>query len=147
MSANGNETPPDPLAEPSDVRQLIATNLDDPTVNGFLDDAAFANWRANDIEAMGDPTRKRLEAALAAYDIRATRDRSIASGDRQSASLEYDGSALDELRRKVRDLDPSGDLVGDVNTTRRTAGEVASGRPHSRDGIGDRGPPRGYRER
>jgi hypothetical protein len=142
MSANDTETPPEPLAAASDVRQLIATNLDGPTVNGFLDDAAFENWRANDIEAMGDPTRKRLEAALAAYDIRATRDRSIASGSRQSASLDYDGSALDELRRKVRDLDPSGDLLGDVHTTRRSAGEVASGRPHARDGIGDRGPRR-----
>lgn len=140
-----DDTPPEPAADPDDVRGVIATDLDDDALNSKLDDAAFRNWRANNTDEMIDPLRERIEKNLAAYLIRATRDRDVQSGSRQSAQLKYDGSALDELRRTVRDLDPSGELIKQQNVTRRKAGNFDSARPHSHDGIGDTGPegPRG----
>lgn len=137
---SSNDTPPEPLADASDVRSVIATDLDDATITSKIEDAAFRNWRVNNTDEMIDPLRKRIEKNLAAYKIRATLDRDVQSGSRQSAQLKYDGSALDELRRTVRDLDPSGEIIKQANVSRSTTDGVSSGRPHSRDGIGDPGP-------
>jgi hypothetical protein len=139
------DTPPDPVADASDVRDVIATDLGKSAIDTRLADAAFDNWRANDrdLSGMSDALRKRIEKNYAAYLIRATRDRDVQSGSWQSVSLDYDGSALDELRRRVRDLDPTDELLGQEGVTRRSAGGFDSARPHARDGIGDRGPREG----
>ena len=125
-------------ASVSDVRGVIATDLEDSEIISTLEDAWFDNQRVNDLAAMDDPLIEQIEKHLAAYKIRATRDRDLEKGKRKSVSMTYDGSALNELRRKVRDLDPSGELISQAGVTRRTGSHVSSARPHSKDGIGDR---------
>lgn len=144
MSAT--DGPPDPLADADGVRGVIATDLSDSEINQFLDDAAFQNWRVNDLDAMGDPTRQRIEKFLAAHDIRASRDRDFSSASRDSTDLTYDGSALKELRRKVRSLDPSGELVPPPDAATRRSASVGSAKLHGDDGLGADGDPERKRE-
>lgn len=137
MSATNNDTTSqNSTATVGDVHGVIKTNLDQSRVVAKLEDAWYEAQRVNDLEEMDDIDVHQLEKYLAAYLIRAMTDRAIASGDRQLVSLEYEGSSLDELRQQVRRRDPSGELPGDPNVTRRTADHVGSARPHSEDNIG-----------
>ena len=99
-----------PEATPADVRSVIDTELKDAEISPFLDEAAHDAATANDTTAMDTTDLKLLEKYLAAYKIRATRDRAIASADRQSASVEYEGSSLAELESAIERYDPSGTL-------------------------------------
>jgi len=99
-----------PEAEPADVRSAIDTELENSEIKPFLDEAAHDAATANDTTAMDTADLKLLEKYLAAYKIRATRDRAIASADRQSASVEYEGSPLAELESAIERYDPSGTL-------------------------------------
>lgn len=137
MSSSDPENPSG--VEPSDVRGVINTDLEDTVINTKIADAEFRSQRVNDHDEMGDQHVKQLIKHYAAFLIRTTLDRDVSQGSRKSVSLTYDGSALDELRRDVRDLDPSGELIEQTGVTRRTSDHVGSARPHSRDGIGDRG--------
>ena len=124
---------------PDDVRGVISTDLENGVIHTKISDAEFRSKRVNDHEEMGTEHVKQLIKHYAAFLIRTTLDRDVQSGKRKSVSLDYDGSALDELRRDVRDLDPSGELIEQTGVVRRTSDHVGSARPHSRDGIGDRG--------
>jgi hypothetical protein len=90
---------------------------------------------------MDDFHRRTLEKYFTAYKIRAWSDRDISQGSRESVSMTYDGSALEELERQVQRWDPSGELLpgeGDdpaAGTQHRTA-SYGSASPHSADGIG-----------
>lgn len=99
-------------ATPSDVRAVISTDLSDSEVLSYLDDAQFANEKSNDTGDMTTEHIRQIEKYLAAFLIRSVRDRALASGNKESVSLDYDGSALAELRKKIKRLDPSGELAG-----------------------------------
>lgn len=129
-------------ASVSDVRGVINTEAEDGQIVSKLEDAWYDNQRVNDVEAMDEIDVQMLEKYLAALDIRTTIDRSLSSGKRKSVSLTYEDSQVERLRAKVRDLDPSGELCPPSGVVRRTSDHVGSARPHSRDGIGDRGPRR-----
>lgn len=124
-------------ATPAGVRSVIASDLDDDVLDSFIDDAEFRSGRVNDHASMGSEHLTQLIRYYAALLVRSFRDRALDSGSRRSVKLSYDGSALDELRQQVRDLDPSGELASQPGVTRRQATHVGSARPHSRDGIGD----------
>lgn len=128
-----------PVAKPSAVRHVIATDLDDPDINWYLEGATHEIAAHTDISGLSDGHRARLEAYMAAYDIRATKDRPLANASRPSVGLDYQGNALDNLRTKIRDLDPTeGDeLVPEPGVTRSTASHVGSARPHSEDDVRD----------
>lgn len=128
-----------PVAEPSTVRNIIATDLSDPDINFFLEGAAHEIAKHTDISGLTDGHRKRLEAYMAAYDIRATRDRSLDNASRPSVGLDYEGNALDNLRSKIEDLDPTdgNELVPEPGVIRTTADHVDSARPHSEDDVRD----------
>ena len=103
-----------PEATPSNVRSVIATDLSDTQIQAKLDEAAYDNRQANDVGRMDTEQIRYLEQYLAALKIRATLDRPIASAERQSASVEYEGMSLAELRKAVRRYDPSGTLASTV---------------------------------
>ena len=132
----------DPLAEVSDVRDVIATKLDKGDINSWISDAAEENDEVNDTEEMSDSLRKRIEKFYAAYLIRSIRDREAEKGRRNSVTIDYETASVEGLRRQVQSLDPSGELIpeeqdqGEPGVTRRTT-RVGSTRLHSADGIGD----------
>lgn len=99
-------------ATPSNVRSVISTDLSDSEIQSYIDDAVFANEQANDTAEMSTEHIRQLEKYLAAFLIRGVRDRALSSGNKESTSLDYDGSALSELRKKIKRLDPSGELAG-----------------------------------
>lgn len=100
-----------PTADPSDVRDVISTDLSGPEINAKLDDAAFDINRTVE-EDLGTEHRTKLEAHLAALYIRLSTDRSIDSGRGASTQVDFDGSEIGWLRDQVQSLDPSGDLGG-----------------------------------
>lgn len=109
---------PTPTADPSDVRELIETDLTDTDLNAQLGHAAARNERANDVEAMDTYTKGRIEALLAALRIRSTLDRAITSGQSESSTVSFEGSVLAELRLELEELDPSGTLASRVRRNR-----------------------------
>jgi len=131
-----------PLAEVSDVRDVIATKLDKGDIKSWIADAAEENAEVNDTEAMSDSLRKRIEKFYASYLIRSIRDREAEKGRRNSVTINYETASVDGLRRQVQSLDPSGELIpeeqdqGEPGVTRRTT-RVGSTRLHGADGIGD----------
>ena len=124
-------------ATPDDVRVVISTDLDDPVIEKKIEDAEFRSKRVNNHSVMDSEHIDQLIKHYAAFLVRTTLDRDLAGGSRQSVKIDYDGSALEELRQQVRDLDPSGELIGQQGVARRTSDHVGSARPHSRDGIMD----------
>lgn len=100
-------------ATPADVRNVIATDLTNSDIQPFLDDASAEIDEEVETD-LSTSKETRLEKYYAAYLIRAVRDRSISSASRQSADVDYEGSSLDELRRQVQRLDPSGALARTV---------------------------------
>lgn len=99
-------------ATPSDVRAVISTDLSDSEIQSYIDDAQFANEEANDTAEMSTEHIRQLEKYLAAFLIRSFRERAKTDLSQESASVSYDGSALSELRKKIKRLDPSGELAG-----------------------------------
>lgn len=97
-------------ATPSDVRSVIATDLSDGDIQTKLDEAEYRNQQANNTDQMDTQQIRYVEQYLAALLIRETLDRAIATADRQSASVEYEGMSTAALRRSVREYDPSGEL-------------------------------------
>jgi hypothetical protein len=130
----------DPLATPADVRREINTDLDGSALTDRIESAYEDIALATDIEQLNDLHRRKLETYYTAYLIRAWTDRDIEKGDRESVSLTYDGSALEELERKVQSLDPSGDLLpgedgdasaGGLGGVGERRASYGSGRPYS----------------
>lgn len=100
------------VATPGDVRDLIETDLSDEEIQAYLDDAAAENEIVNDVSEQSEEQQRLIEERYAAYLIRAVRERSRSSLSQESASVEFDGVPLDELRRLVARVDPSGELTG-----------------------------------
>lgn len=105
-------------ATPTDVRGVIDTDLTDSEIQNYLDDAEFENTRTNNVGSMTTEHVRQLEKHLAALYIVQSKDRSIASGSSESSRVEFDGSVVDWLRGKVKDLDPSGELALNVHRDR-----------------------------
>ena len=109
----------EPVATPADVKGEIETRLDEESIRFQLDEAAFDNSRENDVAQMEDDVRKRIEQKLAALKILQGKDRQVRQKAVGSASKAYDGDAIERLRRELRQLDPSGDLIEDPDETGR----------------------------
>lgn len=117
---------PTPIAGPSDVEDLIDTDLTYDQISVYLEHAADDNRAVNDVSQLTQYRQKRIEALLAAIKIRGYRDRSVASGDSESTSLDFEGHSLNELRSELARIDPSNQLAfqsavdGDRKVTKTT---------------------------
>ena len=103
----------DPIAQPTDVKKEIDTVLSNSRITDYLEDAAFENDRANGADSQSDELRKRIERKLAALKIIERRERSVSTESRESASVTYEASMVDALKREIQKLDDSGELVSD----------------------------------
>lgn len=114
-------------AQPSDVvlsdgsAGVIATDLSDAEVQGYIDDASYeANQAINDYSEWDSEDKRQLEKYYAALLIRTLADKAIDSTSRETASVTYEGSGLStsELRSKVDSRDPSSTLAWNKDTNR-----------------------------
>lgn len=109
-------------ATPDDVRGVIATDLSDSDIQGYLDDAEFdAEQAISDYNTtLTTDEKTQLEKYYAALLIRELRDKPISSTSRETASVSYEGDTLSitALRRKVDARDPSGELAYNSDTSR-----------------------------
>lgn len=100
---------------------VIATDLTDAQIQGYIDDAAYEAAQAIQNYADKDTEFKtQLEKYLAALRIREIADRSIQNTSRETASVSYEGMSLSALRREVDKRDPTGTLATQRNTDRYT---------------------------
>jgi hypothetical protein len=109
-------------ATPKDVRGVIATSLDDPEIENYLDDAEYEARQAikgYDV-ALSTEDKTQLEKYYAALLIRTLADKGIESTSRETASVSYEGNGLTtkQLRSKVDQRDPSGELAYPKDTDR-----------------------------
>jgi len=108
-------------ATPTDVRGVIATSLDDSEVQNYLDDAEYeAKQAINGYDDLATEDKEQLEKYYAALLIRTLADKGIESTSRETASLSYEGDGLTtkQLRSKVDQRDPSGELAYPKDTDR-----------------------------
>jgi hypothetical protein len=107
-------------ADPDDVKGVIATDLTDPEIQSYLDDAEFeAKAAITDYDTDRTTEEKtQLEKYLAALRIREIRDKAINSTSRETASVDYEGMTLAALRKEVEKRDPSGTLAYNTNSNR-----------------------------
>jgi len=108
-------------ATPTDVRGVIATSLDDPEVQNYLDDAEYeARQAINGYDDLATEDKEQLEKYYAALLIRTLADKGIESTSRETASVSYEGNGLTtkQLRSKVDQRDPSGELAYPKDTDR-----------------------------
>lgn len=141
-SAGSSQTSEHSTATVGDVRGVIATDMTAEQIKSFLEDAWFTIKRKVGYGSLSKPHAERLEKYYAAYLIRSFYDRALDNASRPSVGLDYEGSALENLKNKVDSLDPSDDLIpdDDSNVIRRKVSSINATRPHSKDGIGDDGP-------
>lgn len=120
-----------PEAEPSDVREVLDTQLDDPELTSLLERVA----REIDREYEDSPSvtfedaqhRSDFEAVLTALRIaggRGRRSESVATGRSQ---VTYETSEIDNLRQRVRRTDPGGQFGYSSNIIRDTGRSIATG--------------------
>jgi len=98
---------------------VIATELSDSEIAGYLDDSAYEANAA--ISGYGDwdtEDKKQLEKYVAALKIRMFADRALNSTSRETASVDYEGMSTQELRRAVDRRDPSNTLASQTDTNR-----------------------------
>ena len=97
---------------------VIATDLSDAEIEGYLDDAEYEAQAAiaNYDTALSTEDKRQLEKYLAALLIRTISDKAISSTSRETASVSYEGGGMTtmELRKKVSQRDPSGSLASNV---------------------------------
>jgi len=97
---------------------VIATDLTDPQIQSYIDDAEFEASQAiaNYDTALTTEEKRQLEKYLAALLIRTLSDKAISSTSRETASVSYEGGGMStmELRKKVSQRDPSGTLASSV---------------------------------
>lgn len=101
-------------ATPANVKDLISTDLSNSKIQAYLDDAATENELVNDVSEQSTELTRLIEERYAAFLIRAVRERAKSDLSQESASVSYDGSSLEELRRLVQRVDPSGELASSV---------------------------------
>lgn len=107
-----------PEANPSNVRVEIDTELTDNAVSDLIDRVERDWQREYDATDFADTQHiQDFEATLTALRIASGRGRRAASETRESASIEYETSEVDNLRQRVRQLDP-GNSFG-LGTVRR----------------------------
>jgi len=109
-----------PTANVDDVEGVIDTSLEDSEITNFLNDAEFEAEQAisNYSSNLTTTEQTQLEKYLAALRIRETKDRSISSTSRETASVSYEGMSLSALRREVDKRDPSGTLASRTDASR-----------------------------
>jgi hypothetical protein len=107
-----------PTATPSDVRDIIDTDVETGVIESHLADAAWEFADANDTSTLSTEAIRQAEKYLAALHLREWYDRAIAEADRQSASLRFEGPSTAALRRAVDKRDPSGSLAHQRDTDR-----------------------------
>jgi len=109
-------------ATPQQVRGVIATDLTDSDIQNYLDDAEFeASQEIDNYQsALSTDEREQLEKYYAALLIRTLADKAVASTSRETASVSFEGSSLSvtQLRSKVDQRDPSGELAYQKDTDR-----------------------------
>lgn len=105
----------------SDIRGVIATDLSDSDLQNYLDDAQYeASQSIDDYSNKSTEFKTQLEKYYAALLVRTLRDKAVASTSRETASVNYEGDMLSvsELRSKVDQRDPSGELAYQTDTDR-----------------------------
>jgi maltodextrin utilization protein YvdJ len=109
-----------PEATTDDVRGVINTELSDSEIDNYLNDAEFEAGQAiaNYSTDLNTEERTQLEKYLASLLIRTTKDRSISSTSRETASVSYEGMSTSELRKRVDARDPSGTLANRTDQDR-----------------------------
>jgi hypothetical protein len=98
-------------ALPAHVRGVIDTDLSDSEIQAKLDDAEYRNEQANDVSALSEATIRQIEKYLAALLIRETKDRPFKQASSSSRSVTYSGSSTRNLRARLDEVDPSGELA------------------------------------
>jgi len=116
-------------ASPADVRGVLDTSLDDSEIESFIDDAAFeAEQEITDYSSeFSAEDKSQLEKYLAALLIRSFKEKGVTSQSGPSRSASYEDTwSVSELRAKVDQRDPSGELASSVVTdTDRYIGSTA----------------------
>lgn len=101
---------------------VIATDLSDAEIEGYIDDAAFEAGQAiSDYDEWSTERQRQLEKYYAALLIRTLSDKAISSTSRETASVTYEGGgnlSVDQLRQKVDARDPSNTLAYNTDTDR-----------------------------
>lgn len=109
-------------ATPTDLRGVIATDLSDSDIQNYLDDAEFeASQAIKDYQnELSTEEKTQLEKYYGALLIRTLADKAVQSTSRETASVSYEGDApsISELRSKVDQRDPSGELAHQKDTNR-----------------------------
>lgn len=126
-----------PEATADDVRVEIDTGLSDAEIEGDSNDPdddgiigrVERDWKREYDSGDFDDTQhiQDFEATLTALRIAEGRDRRAESEDRESASIDYETNEVENLRQRVRLLDP-GDAFGLGTVTRDTNRHVDSTR-------------------
>lgn len=93
-----------PVATASDVSDRIPTGLSTGEIDTYLSDAVFDLEREFDLSDKSDSWRTQVEWRLAAYKILVLRERETNREQRESATLTFDKSRVDELRTEIQQL-------------------------------------------
>jgi len=98
---------------------VIATELSDDEIDGYINDAAYeANAAISGYDTWDAEDKRQLEKYVAALKIRMFADRALNSTSRETASVDYEGMSTEELRRAVDRRDPSNTLASQTDTNR-----------------------------
>lgn len=93
-----------PVASASDVSDRIPTNLSTGEIDTYLSDAVFDLEQEFDLSNKSDDWRVQVEWRLAAYKILTLKEKETTKEQRESASVTYAESRVDELRDQIRQL-------------------------------------------
>lgn len=106
----------DPVATAQDVSDRIPTGLETGEIDTYLSDAVFDLEQEFDLSGKSDDWRRQVEWRLAAYKILTLKEKETTSEQRNSVSVEYAESRIEELRQQIEDL---------------TDGKLASSKPEA----------------
>lgn len=93
-----------PVASASDVSDRIPTGLSEGQITTYLEDAVFDLEQEFDLSEKSDDWRTQVEWRLAAYKILVLRERETTREQRESATLTFDASRVEELKEEIRQL-------------------------------------------
>ena len=103
-------------AEPSDVKSIIETSLEDSAIQAYLDRAQEDNELVNDVGDMDETQLRRIEELLASIKIlgQVDRDRSHMNQSVGNANKGFERGKIAELKAELGKWDPSKSLTGSV---------------------------------